>query len=99
MKNQKISSMKNLGPAVEKDLNAAGIFTPSEIIKLGPEKAFLKMLEGRKKLGRSASCCNALYLYSLYGAIHNLDWRDIPEKKKNEFKELTRELRESKIFQ
>lgn len=94
----KVSQMPNLGPAVEKDLNAAGIFYASEIKKLGPKKAFLKMLEGRQKLGRSAACCNAAYLYALYGAVNNLDWRDIPKIKKEEFKKFTKELRESGKF-
>ena len=93
MNKLKISEMRNLGPAVEKDLNAAGIWFANQVLKLGPEKTFIKMLEGRLKLGRSASCCNALYLYSIYGAIHNLDWRKIPAKKKKEFKLLTEKLR------
>jgi hypothetical protein len=92
---KKISQMRNLGPMVEKDLNAAGIYSASEIKNLGPKKSFLKMLEGREKLGRSASCCNALYLYSFYGAIHDLDWREIPPSKKEEFKKFTKKLRES----
>ena len=95
IKKSKISEMRNLGPAVEKDLNAAGVFTIDQVCKLGVEKTFLKMLEGRMKVGRSAKCCNALYLYSIYGAIHDLDWREIPEKKKKEFKALTEKLRAS----
>ena len=54
-----ISEMRNLGPACEKDLNAVGIRTASQLIRLGPEDAFVKMLLGRKRLGRSAKCCNA----------------------------------------
>ena len=90
--------MRNLGPTVEKDLNAAGVFFASEVKKMGAKEAFLKMLKGRLKLGRSAKCCNALYLYSLYGAIHDLDWRNIPEVKKKEFKEYTQKLRLSKKY-
>jgi hypothetical protein len=92
---KKISEMRNLGPAVEKDLNAAGIFSADQVLKLGPEKAFLKMLEGRLKIGRSAKCCNALYLYSFYGAIHNVDWREVPAKQKEKYKALTEKLRKS----
>ncbi len=95
----RISDMRNLGPAVEKDLNAAGIYTASDVIQLGPEKTFIKMLEGRMKTNRSAKCCNALYLYSIYGAIHNLDWRAIPAKKKKEFKILTEKMRRSGKFE
>jgi hypothetical protein len=97
-KTLKISEMLNLGPAVEKDFNAIGIFTASQILKLGPEKAFVKMLKGRLKLDRSAKCCNALYLYSLYGAIHNIHWTQIPEKKKKEFKIYSQKLRDSGKF-
>lgn len=95
---KKISEMRNLGPAVEKDLLAAGIKSSAEVLKLGVEKTFLKMLDGRLKLRRSAKCCNALYLYSIYGAIHDIDWREIPESKKNEFKKFTEKLRSSKKY-
>jgi hypothetical protein len=91
----KISEMRNLGLAFEKDINAGGVFSADQVIKLGPEKAFLKMLEGRLKTGRSAKCCNALYLYSLYGAIHDIDWRMVPTKQKEKYKALTEKLRES----
>ena len=56
------------------------------------------MLEGRIKLGRSAKCCNALYLYSIFGAINDVDWRDIPKNKKIEFKKYTEKLRKSGRF-
>ncbi len=92
---KKVSDMRNLGPAVEKDLNAMGIYFADQVIKMGPEKSFIKMLEGRMKINRSSKCCNALYLYSFYGAIHNLDWRQIPTNKKSEFKILTEKLRKS----
>ena len=95
---KKIAEMRNLGPAVEKDLNAAGIYFDYEVRALGVEKTFLKMLEGRLKLGRSAKCCNALYMYSFYGAIHDTDWREVPEKKKIQFKKYTEKLRKSGQF-
>lgn len=99
MKDEKrISQMRNLGPAVERDLNAAGLYHASEVEMLGPEKTFLRMLEGRRANGRSAKCCNALYLYALYGAVHDIDWRDIPDAQKQEFKSLTDRLRKSGRF-
>lgn len=98
LKKLRISQMMNLGPAVEKDFNAIGIHSADQIVKLGPEKAFIKMLEGRVKQKRSAKCCNAVYLYSLYGAIHNVHWAEIPAKKKAEFKALALRLRVSGRF-
>ncbi len=90
--------MRNLGPAVEKDLAAAGVFTAGQVKKLGVKKTFIKMLEGRLKLGRSAKCCNALYLYAIYGAINDIDWRAVPANTKKEFKVYTLKLRESKKY-
>lgn len=92
--NTPISAMRNLGPAVEEDLKAAGVTSAEQIKALGVEATFEKMLQGRLKRGRSAKCCNALYLYALYGAIHNADWRDVPEDMKNRFKAFTKKLRD-----
>ena len=93
-----VSAMRNLGPSCEKDLNAAGIMTAGDVIRLGAEETFLRMLLARKKQGRSTGACNAAYLYAIYAAIHDIDWRDVPENKKSEFKALTAEMRESGRF-
>ena len=95
---RKISEMRNLGPACEGDLNAVGIHIAEDLKRIGAEAAFVQMLEGRLKLGRSAKCCNAAYLYALYGAIHDVDWRELPESKKDEFKALAAEMRETGRF-
>ncbi len=95
---RKISEMRNLGPACEGDLNAVGIHTAEDLKRIGAEAAFVQMLEGRLKLGRSAKCCNAAYLYALYGAIHDVDWRELPESQKDKFKALAAEMRESGRF-
>lgn len=95
---RKISEMRNLGPATQKDLNAAGMYTAEDLKQHGPEGAFVKMLVGRKQLGRSGRCCNAAYLYAIYGAIHGIDWRQLPEKKKAEFRAFSAELRDSGEF-
>lgn len=93
-----ISEMRNLGPACEQDLNAAGITNAEQLIELGAEEAFVQMMIARKKHGLSTKCCNAVYLYALHGAIHDIDWRELPESKKSEFKEFTAELRQSGQF-
>ena len=98
MDDRRISEMRNLGPKCEQDLNAVGVFTADELKDLGVEGAFLKMLAGRRAAGRSAACCNAAYLYALYGAIHDMDWRDTPDEKKREFKAFAAEVRESGQF-
>lgn len=93
-----ISEMRNLGPAVEKDLNAVGIVTAQQVIDLGAEETFLRMLLGRKREGRSAKACNAAYLYAIHGAIHDIGWLDLPEEVKDQYKQFTADLRESGQF-
>ena len=87
--------MRNLGPACEADLNAVGVFTAEALKNLGAEEAFIRVLEGRLRSGRPAKCCNAAYLYALYGAIHDIDWRELPDAKKLYFRKLSAELRKS----
>ncbi|QEG23467.1 TfoX/Sxy family DNA transformation protein [Mariniblastus fucicola] len=93
-----ISEMRNLGPAIERDLAAVGIIVAQQVIDLGAEETFLRMLLGRKKEGRSGNACNAAYLYALYGAIHDVDWLEVPEVVKDGFKKFTADLRESGQF-
>jgi hypothetical protein len=96
--NRKISEMRNLGPACEVDLNAVGIFTAQDLQDVGIELAFLKLLQGRVARGLSTHGCNAAYLYALYGAIHDCDWRDVPESEKAKFKNWTAEIRAAGTF-
>jgi len=98
MDERPISELRNLGPACERDLNAVGIYTLEDIKEMGVEGTFLQMMRGRSKRTkthkkRGGNCFNAAYLYALYGAVHDLDWRDIPEAKKNQFKKLTAKMR------
>ena len=89
----RISELRNLGPACERDLHAVGIYTAEDIRKLGVEGTFVRLMEGRLAGGQSSFGFNANYLYALYGAIHDCDWREIPEEKRTEFKKLTERLR------
>ena len=93
-----ISEMRNLGPACQRDLNAAGIFDAEQLKQMGVEEAFVQMLIARKQAGRPLKCCNAAYLYALHGAIHDLDWRELPEATKARYKRLAAEMRESGQF-
>ena len=93
-----ISQMRNLGPVCQSDLNAAGIEMAQDLINLGAEQAFIKILNAKKLRGVSSKSCNATYLYALYGAIHDLDWRELPDHKREQFKAFAAELRESGRF-
>ncbi|NOY40574.1 MAG: hypothetical protein GXP26_01880 [Planctomycetes bacterium] len=93
MSDKPISELRNLGPACERDLNAVGIYTLHDIKAHGVEGTFLKMMQGRRKHKKGGKCFNAAYLYALYGAVHDIDWREIPEAKRRQFKKLTAQLR------
>ncbi len=93
--NTPIIKLRNLGPACERDLNAVGIFTLGDIKKHGVEKTFELMLRGRIARCEGGSCFNAAYLYALYGAVHDMDWRELPIATKTRFKKLTAQLRET----
>ncbi len=93
MNEKPICELRNLGPACQRDLNAVGIYTLEDIKALGVEETFLQMMQGRQKNKKGGKCFNAAYLYALWGAIHDLDWREVPESKKRQFRKLTAQLR------
>jgi hypothetical protein len=94
MDNRTISELRNLGPACQRDLNSVGIFNLNDLRKFGVEETYHRILIGRIQRAEATKSPSAIYLYALYGALHDLDWREIPEKKKQEFKKLAAELRQ-----
>jgi hypothetical protein len=52
----------------------------------------------RKNGKRGGKCFNAAYLYALYGAVYDVDWREVPEAKERQFKKLTKRLRAEAKF-
>lgn len=86
-----IETLRNIGPKTARQLISVGITSKEQLKKLGPEKAFMKIWS---KFGGEMEI-NALYLYALEGAIHDVDFRAIPKKRKKEFRKLTKELRVS----
>lgn len=87
-----IIQLRNLGPVCEADFKAVEIETLGDLLDLGVEKAFELLMLGRIARGEDA-CFNAAYLYAIYGAVHDRDWRDLPESKKDRFKRLTAKMR------
>lgn len=88
-----VRELRNIGPVCEQELRSAGILTAGDIRDLGVKETFLRLMAARERSGKSTGCYNAAYLYALYGAVHDIDWREIPEKKRNEFRKFTAELR------
>lgn len=92
MDNRKISEMRNLGPVCEEVLSAAGIETAEQVIQLGIEEVFERMVAVRVARGER-NIIHAAFLYALYGAVEDVAWQDVPEPKRREFKAVAARLR------
>ena len=73
-----LSSLKNIGPTIQKRLQEIGINSKSELKKVGPVLAYQKIQS--KNPGKTIPVC--YYLYSLQGALDNRHWDNISQKKK-----------------
>jgi DNA transformation protein len=94
----RISELRNLGPSSEKDFMAAGVTSAEALLTMTVEEAFIQAMVGRLSRGLTIKGVSANYLYSLYGAIHDLPWQDIPPGKKREMQEFLQEIRDSEEF-
>ncbi|MEN0057615.1 MAG: TfoX/Sxy family DNA transformation protein [Bdellovibrio sp.] len=84
---KKISDLKNLGPVAQDLFIRAGIKTPQQFIKMGWQKALVKLVSIDKK------CLHSLYAYSLIGALKNQEFNLISDEDKQEARDFTKSLR------
>lgn len=77
-----LTSMMNIGKEMEKKLTTVGITSSEKLIELGAKQAFLKL-----KAAYPNVCL--VHLYTLEGAIHNIDFNCLSENKKKELKEFS----------
>ena len=71
----RLRDLRNLGPASERMLLAAGVTTPDELDRLGSVEAYQQAVAagGHRSLN---------FLWSLDAALLDVDWRDLsPERK------------------
>ncbi len=77
-----LTSMINIGKEMAKKLTVVGIDSPEKLIELGTKTAFLKL-----KMAYPQVCL--VHLYTLEGAIHNIEFNRLSEDKKKELKEFS----------
>ena len=77
-KDNDLSSLKNIGPTIQKRLQEIGIHTKGDLKRVGPVLAYQRIQS--KNQGKTIPVC--YYLYSLQGALDNKNWDDISQKKK-----------------
>ena len=64
---------KNIGITIAKKLNEIGVFTLADLAELTPKIAYQKICD--KYPEKTIPKC--YYLYSLQGALLDLDWREL----------------------
>ncbi len=77
-----LTSMINIGKEMSKKLTSVGIESSEDLIKAGAKKAFLKLKQ------KYPNVC-LVHLYTLEGAINNIEFNGLSEDKKNELKEFS----------
>lgn len=87
---QRLSDLKNFGPATEKHLLKAGIKTVSQFVKLGWKGAMRKLVTADSKNAHS------LFAYAVIGALKNQHWSKISEADKLEARNFMKQLRDKK---
>lgn len=75
----KLTAMMNIGNEMERKLISVGIDTPEKLIELGSKRAFAKIKEAYPNV-----CL--VHLYTLEGAIYNIEYNRLSEDTKKELK-------------
>ena len=77
-----LTSMKNIGKEMAKKLISVGIGSSEELIEAGAKDAFLRLKQ------EYPNVC-LVHLYTLEGAIQNIEFNSLSEDKKKELKEFS----------
>ena len=77
-----LASMMNIGKEMERKLTSVGIDSMEKLIELGSKEAFMKLKQTYPNV-----CL--VHLYTLEGAIHNIEYNCLSEDKKKELKEFS----------
>lgn len=77
-----LTSMMNIGKEMARKLTSVGIDSSEKLLELGSKQAFLKLK------GAYPQVC-LVHLYTLEGAIHNIEFNQLSEKTKKDLKEFS----------
>lgn len=81
-----LNSMLNIGKEIEKKLISVGVDSSEELIQTGSKEAFFRL-----KLQYSNVCL--VHLYTLQGAIDNIEYNQLPEEVKHDLKSFSDNLK------
>ena len=77
---QDLAQLRNIGPTIRKRLNEIGIYTPADLERIGPVKAYKRIRDNYPN--QTIPVC--YYLYSLQGALMDAHWDELPDVIKDE---------------
>ena len=77
-----LTSMMNIGKEMEKKLMSIGIDSSEKLMETGAKNAFLRLKQTYPNV-----CL--VHLYTLEGAIQNIEFNSLSEDKKRELKEFS----------
>ena len=81
-----LTSMRNIGKEMEKKLNSIGVFSSEELTRVGSKEAFIRL-----KMHYSDLC--PVHLYTLQGAIDNVEHHQLPDEFKRDLKRFCDDLK------
>lgn len=90
-KAEKISDLKNLGPASEQAFAKANIYTAQQFVRLGWKKTYEKLVLSNKRN------LHTVFAYALIGALTNKEWNRLSDEEKLNAKTYTQVLREKLV--
>lgn len=89
MNTGELSSMKNIGKELARKLNAIGINSIKDLKLLGSKKPFLRLKQ------KFPNVC-LVHLYSIEGAITNINFNELSEETKKDLKEFSDKCKQNK---
>lgn len=81
-----LPSMCNIGKEIEKKLKSVGICSAEELMQAGSEEAFVRL-----KMRYPNVCL--VHLYTLQGAIDNIEYNRLPDETKSALKKFSDNLK------
>jgi len=81
-----LTSLKNIGKGIEKRLKSVDISTAEELKQVGSKEAFVRL-----KLHDPSVC--AVYIYTLEGAISDIEYNQLPESVRQDLKDFSDKLK------
>lgn len=74
-----LNTMKNIGKEMERKLKSVGIYSAEDLIRTGSKQTFLNL-----RLCYPNVCL--VHLYTLQGAIDDIEFNDLPQEVKSDLK-------------